>query len=101
MGQASTERLAGGDYARWLDRYQQAYASADAISRLECPACGCLTLSLAFVVHGNDIDAATAAFWCSNCLVGIALGPCPVPPHGRAVSPESAGIPNYDLVAPE
>lgn len=87
----------------WLARYEAAYAAIPQAVRAACPNCDHGTLRLVFT---GDIAAAVgwAAFWCDNCLQGIALSRVPIPDGAVArdinQAPERRRpqIPDFEIV---
>ena len=86
-------------FEQWPEAFQQAYPSPERASELQCPNCGVRTLQLRFVTHCHGGEA-YVAFWCDNCLEGIAPGPSEVPAAYDRVRDVDANIPNYRLVPP-
>ena len=87
-------------FEQWLGAFQQAYLSPERASGLMCPNCGARELQLRFVTYGHREGEANVAFWCGNCLQGIAPGPSEVPAAYNRVRHEDADIPNYRIVPP-
>ncbi len=87
-------------FGQWLEAFQQAYLSPKRASELRCPNCGVRALQLCFVTH-REGGWAHVAFWCSNCLEGVALGPSEVPAAYNPVRDVDARIPNYRIVSPD
>lgn len=87
-------------FEQWLEAFQQAYhLPPERISEVACPNCGARSLQLRFVVYLPGGEA-HMAFWCSDCLQGIALGPSEVPDAYHRIRHEDANIPNYRVVPP-
>jgi hypothetical protein len=87
-------------YAKWLDTFQEAYASPNDVSSLPCPNCGNCALKLSFVMYIAGAPEGHGAFWCDSCLTGIAAGPCTVPSGGVRVNHDTAGVPRFQIVPP-
>lgn len=87
-------------FEQWLEALQPVYdLSLKRASELTCPNCGARALYLRFVAH-RPLGRAFIAFWCGNCLQGIAPGPGEVPAAYYRVRDVDANIPNYRVVLP-
>ena len=61
-------------FEQWLEAFQQACDLPPArVSEVMCPNCGVQALQLRFVTYHPEWRA-IIAFWCGNCLEGIAPG---------------------------
>src|SRR5215469_18125822 len=87
-------------YEEWLEAFQRAYSAPDRVPELACPNCWAKELHLRFVTYDNQESGANVAFWCGNCLRGIAPGPSDVPTACPRVRHEDANIPNCRIVPP-
>ena len=87
-------------FQRWLEAFQLAYEAPERVADLVCPNCGAKKLALRFVIYGTRENEGHIAFWCDNCLHGVALGPTTIPPGGDGVRREDAHIPRYMIVPP-
>jgi hypothetical protein len=86
-------------FEQWLGAFQRACRSPKRASELSCPNCGVRALQLRFVTHRPD-GWAYIAFWCDQCLEGIAPGRGTVPAAYSPVRDVDANIPNFCLVPP-
>jgi hypothetical protein len=89
----------------WLNLYSDIYLSPEKLPAAHCPNCSCTCLRLVLALPEEDATSGIAAFWCDNCLSGIALHRVDPRPGLRTVvaedpaSPERV-IPDYRLVVP-
>lgn len=87
-------------FEQWLEALQPVYdMSPKRASELLCPNCGAGELQLRFVMYHPEWRA-FIAFWCDNCLEGLAPRPCKVPVGYHPVRDVDANIPNYRCVPP-
>jgi hypothetical protein len=88
-------------FEQWLEALQPIYdLPPSRVSELMCPNCGAMTLQLRFVTFLPE-GRPFIAFWCGNCLEGIAPGPGTIPIAYNPIRPEDANIPNYRVVPPD
>ncbi len=87
-------------FEQWLEAFQPVYyLPPERVAEVMCPNCGARALQVRFVTHLPDGEA-HLAFWCDNCLEGIAPGPSGVPAAYHRVRDADANIPNYRVVPP-
>jgi hypothetical protein len=87
-------------YEAWLDRYESAYSGRSEIGTLQCPSCGHLSLTLAFIFPDPDLMSATSVFWCSSCHRGLMPNRAPLPPAHRRRVVDPDAVPDFEVVVP-